>query len=146
MHSTELYQCNVNCEAVIHNDSQKHISSFQRTVKLSISKYNKALCPSLGTLRRAYEMPCRATQATGDPAPLSASNTGNWRNRLGRAGLQFPSAPKHPQWLPQECKMEDLLTCFIRPLWRYCPCSYLIPFAYHHSDNNRRVETPKEWK
>lgn len=144
MHRTELYRCNANCEAVTYRKSQRHSSSSQRTVKLSkYFKIQQSTVSLFSTLRRTYEMPCRATQAMAHPAQLSASNTGNRRNCLGRAEPPFPSAPRHPEWLNQGCKMEDLPTCFISPLWSDRPCSYLIPFAYHHSGNNQKVETTR---
>lgn len=83
--------------------------SFQRTVKLRIPKYKKSTVALLSTLRIICEMPW-ATLAMVHPTQLSASNSRNWRNHLGRTGLAFPSAPKHPEWLHLGYKNKNVPT------------------------------------
>lgn len=110
------------------NESQNQWRSFQKTVKLRIPKYKKTTVALLSTLRIICEI-LQATSMMVHPTLLSASNSGSWRNHLDWAGLAFPIAPKHPEWLHLGCKNKDVPIQPISPLWSYHSCSYLIPFC-----------------
>lgn len=128
---------------MVSSMSQKHRSDFQRTVKLNrYFKMQQSTVPSQYSqnLRSALQ----GIQTMIYSSQLFATNTGNWRNCLGRAGLPWTSAPSHTEWLHQGWKICQPISLVLNGaiihavIWS--------PLLYHHSCNNQNAVTAVDWK